>query len=132
MDKILMVEDDATLRDWFEAMLKGMGRDIDWVTKIEQARDLLNDPAQHYGLVVSDFNLHSKSTGLDLWQFCQKRMPDMPFLLISGAPDSLFHDMVRSGAPCPEFLLKPFGAREFKDVLQSMLTLKHGKISLAG
>lgn len=124
MDKVLMIEDESSLRDWFEAMLGALGRQVEWLSSADLAQEMLSDPGQRWDLVVSDFDLHSRLTGLDLWQLCQKKQPQTPFLLISGVPDYLFHSMIRSGAPCPEFLLKPFGAKEFQKTLEGLLIRK--------
>ena len=116
-----MVEDESGLRDWFEAMFRTVGREVEWITSGELAEKLLQDESKRWDLIVSDFDLHSRLNGLDLWKLSQRRQPDTPFLLISGVPDHLFHQMIRSGAPCPEFLLKPFGAQEFQKTLEAML-----------
>ena len=121
MEKILMVEDEVGLRDWFEAILRETGRDVEWITSGELAQQILSDSSRRWDLIVSDFDLHSKLTGLDLWHLSQARQPETPFLLISGVPDHIFHSMVRSGEACPDFLLKPFGAREFQETLSGLL-----------
>lgn len=121
-----MIEDEVSLRDWFEAMLHALDREVDWAPNADVAKQFLSDPTKHYDLIVSDFDLHSKQNGLDLWQYCQKKLPHTPFLLISGVPDHLFHNMIRSGAPCPPFMLKPFGAKEFRETLQELLLRKVG------
>ena len=91
------------------------------ITSGELAQQILSDSSRRWDLIVSDFDLHSKLTGLDLWRLSQKRQPETPFLLISGVPDHIFHSMVRSGEACPDFLLKPFGAREFQETLSGLL-----------
>lgn len=125
--KILMVEDESALKEWFEVTFKSIGRTIVWASSIDEAKKFLADPNEEWELVVSDFNFQDSENGLDVWAMARKQHPRTPFLLISGVPDQLFQDLLDSGVQCPPFLLKPFTAHEFRLILRDLLAIRSEK-----
>lgn len=118
---ILMIEDEATLKDWFEMTVRSFHKNLVWAANVDQAVAHMNARDEQFDLIVSDFQLSGSMSGLDFWRMNQKLQPRTPFLLMSALPDKLFHEMVRLGEVCPPFLLKPFTAHEFREAIQVLL-----------
>lgn len=118
---ILMIEDEATLKDWFEMTVRSFKKNLVWAPNVDQAVAHMKARGEQFDLIVSDFHLNGSMSGLDFWRMNQKLHPRTPFLLMSALPDELFHEMVKSGEICPPFLLKPFTAHEFREAIQALL-----------
>ena len=128
MSRILIVEKEFELRPALEFVLKPFGREVLWVTDAPQAKKTLTPEV---ALVIAEYGLSGKANGLDLWKECRKKLPDVPFLLMSGEPDSIFEELIRKGLECPEFLLKPFTAQDCRAVVSRLLKAQTADIQAA-
>lgn len=105
--RILVVEDEPDLIDFFMTVLEPMGARIDWATTAEEAEAAVTE--KDYGLVIADHRLAGERTGLDLYACCQRERPELPFLLMSGFSDQVFQALLKAqGLSCPTYLEKPF------------------------
>jgi DNA-binding NtrC family response regulator len=116
MPRILIVEREVELRPALEFVLKPFGLSTVWVPDSAAALKALENP-RDLGLVMADY----ACAGIDLLKTCQREAPDLPFILMSASPDSVFEEMIRKGLECPEFLLKPYTAKDCRDVVSRLL-----------
>lgn len=125
--KVLVVEDDHCLKLVMTRVFNSIDQaiELDWTTSAEEARDALQ--GENYSLIVADFSLEGKSTGLDLWEICQEKYPDVPFVVISSMSVIEFYKLVGDNQISPPFLPKPFYIGECRQILKSLL----GETSLA-
>ncbi|MBI4970179.1 MAG: response regulator [Rhodospirillales bacterium] len=129
---ILLVEDNAYIRDILERMLKTMG--FGWVATAKNGQDaieflrLVTKKPTHAGvmgvdIVLSDL-LMSPIDGLLLlrWVRASKDSPNrfMPFLMLSGAADRVYVEKARD-LGVNEFVAKPFSAQSiYRHVLEAI------------
>jgi len=82
---ILVVDDEASLRETFHFFLTRAGYDPVFVASgFEEAADMLASEA--IDVVISDIVLE-KSTGIDVLKYARQIGQDCPFILITGYPD---------------------------------------------
>ncbi len=107
--KILLVEDNAAMRDATRDMLEAMGHEVLVTAGGEEALRLFNTGGGNEAdLVISDVVMPDLS-GLELMDALRESRPDMPCLFISGYADNvtLRHGFSQERV---NFLAKPFDA----------------------
>ncbi len=111
---ILLVEDDADLREALEMTLTGAGFVTDAVASGPEALQQLGKRA--YGLVISDYKM-APMDGLALLARIRERLPALPVVMMTAYGDvPTAVQAMRLGA-C-EFLLKPFAAETLLEVVR--------------
>ncbi len=100
---VLLVEDDALIREVLGDALKDAGLDTVGSASAEAALDLLGDRVPD--VVVTDINLGGGMDGLALGRTARARFPGLPFVYISGR-----YAAVNGLDQCERFLTKPFPA----------------------
>jgi CheY-like chemotaxis protein len=116
---ILIVEDDASVQSALAEALRLEAYPFLIVATVQEAEEAL----QRVGvamipLVIADIHLSTRVqayAGYTLYEHWHRRYPQLPFLLISGSPDSRSLPAVRAGAV--RFLAKPFA---LGDLLQAV------------
>lgn len=112
--EVLIVEDDAALREALQVTLELDGVSFKSAENAEMALDLLKrmGPA----LVISDIRLPGLS-GLDLLAKCRVGYPEVPVVLMTAyAETALAVEALRAGAK--DFLLKPFKPEQLIEVVR--------------
>ncbi len=106
-ERILLVEDEALVRQHVTAMLTRLGYRVDAVESAQQAEAALAaDPG--YALLFSDVLLPGGRSGIELGRAAQARHPDLAVLLTSGyVEDAIDFE----GLPF-EFIGKPYRRAE--------------------
>ena len=103
MSRILVVDDDETIRDTLYELLSEE-HDCQTAQTAEQALARLE--VDSYDLVLTDISMPGLS-GLELLGHVRQKYPDTPVIIISGISDEEHaQGLIRLGAF--EFLLKPF------------------------
>lgn len=108
--RVLVVEDDVDMRTLLERTIRSIEPElaVDWVSNVPDAISQLNERAERYKLVLSDYLLDERGTGFDLYNWCSFHSPELRFAMMSAYP-------VGQETNC-DFLPKPFsgyGLREF-------------------
>ena len=116
---VLVVEDNASVREVFVRMLKYLNYDILESDGIAAAVGILNE-ARPVDLVVSDCMLSNGARGWDLIGHARGRRRDLPFLFITG------HDAATVEAHLPRdattrLLRKPFTLVDLDRALRAVL-----------
>lgn len=103
MSRILVVDDDQTIRDALYELLSGENL-CQTAETAETAFAMLE--ADPYDVVLTDISMPGLS-GLELLGQVRQRFPDIPVIIISGISDQEHaQGLIRLGAF--DFLLKPF------------------------
>jgi len=128
-DRVLVVDDEPSLRKWMTILLKGQYD----VREAEDAETALADIASHPpDVVVADVNLPGLS-GPELVTRIRATLPDpdrVKILLVSGAlPAEALGGLAASGAD--DFLSKPFSSSDFLSRVRS-LVLRRGSRGAPG
>jgi DNA-binding response OmpR family regulator len=112
--RILIVEDDATVRRLMTTHFRRSGFEVEYAMAAEEvAAD------ERYDLVLTDVHLPGES-GVDMARRIHEQQPDQPVVFVTGDPDAqLAHDAIRSGAA--GYLLKPFELFELDALVNQAL-----------
>lgn len=103
---VLIVEDEATLRESCTSVLRQDGYEVTAVSRGEEASDLVQ--RTRYDIVLIDLNLPDLP-GMDVLQLCMKTSPDTLAVAMTGNPDvESSVESLQHGAW--DYLPKPFTA----------------------
>lgn len=108
-DRVLVVEDDATVRELVCDMLGAAAIPSVCVGSDREAHAVLATVQAFAGLIV-DVNLGAGTTGFDVARFARKLMPDLPVIYITG--QSTEQSFRAFGVPDSHFMPKPFSAEQ--------------------
>ena len=115
--RILIVDDEAPLRDIFAKGLSRNGYSCDTAGSAEEANTLLR--VTEFDLVLLDISMPGK-TGLSLLATLSKSFPDMAIIMVSGNDDlETATFAMRQGAD--DYLAKPFKFIELIARVKSLL-----------
>ncbi|MCE5245027.1 MAG: response regulator [Syntrophobacteraceae bacterium] len=117
MSKILIVDDDETLRYLIAEYLQRKGYDCTSAGDVAEARTHMSEEDFH--LAISDFNMPTES-GLDLLKYVSVKSPSTPFILMSGEADSRLRKQALElgAAAC---VAKPFQMHELLERVENAL-----------
>jgi CheY-like chemotaxis protein len=113
---VLLVEDDALIREVLGDALQGAGLDTVGSASGEAALEVLRDGLP--GVVITDINLGGGMDGLALGRAARARFPDLPFVYISGRYGEL-----RGLDELERFLTKPFSTSVLLRAIAEVRTL---------
>jgi len=104
--RVLVVEDDAALRETIQFFLEGRGCDVVVADDGVEGFDAVRDGG--FDVIVTDVRMPRRD-GVWLWQEAVVLRPELAgqFLLISGVPLNADH-----GIEAERFLLKPFTMKQ--------------------
>ena len=122
MQKLLIVEDDQSVRTTMVTVLELEGYDVEAVSSTREALRRLE--AQTYPIVISDIYLDEK-TGIDVLRTARRRNPDCAVILMTGRGSMETVRAATEGGAF-EYLAKPFEMSLMVD------TIKRAEKSLAG
>lgn len=115
--KILLIEDEDTLRESLKRVLSKEGYDITGVDSAEAALDLLDDNS--YDLILTDVILPGIS-GIELLKRIRERLPDQIVVVMTAfASLETAVESLRSGAY--DYIIKPIMHEEIKQVVKNAL-----------
>lgn len=119
--KILVVDDEQSIREFLDIMLKKEGYEVSLAEDGEEAKALLKKKSFH--MVISDLQMPN-ITGLELLEHVKNNYPDLVFLMITafGTTESAVEAM-KSGAY--DYLTKPFKIDEVRLLIQNALRAKN-------
>lgn len=116
--KILIVDDDASMRVLLRRMLSRMGI-ADPIEAESGAGALQLLAAAPVDLVMCDWNMPAMS-GMELFQRARLLRPDLRFLMLTGRADAESHAAARK-AGVAAFMVKPISAPDLKIQLTHLL-----------
>lgn len=126
VEKILFVDDDASIRAAFRRTLRGMGFDVDLAEGSEAAQVLAANAA--YAIVVTDFRMPGED-GLDVIDKLRPLLPDSTFVLMSAELDlQLAMDAINEHAV--SFVVrKPWDREELMSTLKRAVELHWERVA---
>ncbi len=120
---ILVVEDDESLRDTLNLLLKSAGfSQVELCGDAPHAFELLQE--RSFDIVLSDWNMEPMP-GVELLRMVRahKQLADLPFVLMTAnVSEAYWLEAMRAGAS--EFLPKPFGRKDLTQTLAYVLGLE--------
>ena len=82
---ILVVDDDESVRHFLVDALELKKYKVDSTSTIQEALEKLK--SDKIDIIVSDINFPEEDyTGIDFFRFCKEHNPNIPFILVTGAP----------------------------------------------
>jgi signal transduction histidine kinase len=114
-EKLLVVDDDADVREFLTTFLSDLGYEVSEATGGEEALKALADC--QLDMVICDFALQGM-TGAETAAAAEKQCPGIPVLFISGVADS---EELRSAVGAAPLLHKPFQPAELAAAVRSNL-----------
>lgn len=117
--RVLLVDDDATAREFMEDRLTSWGIDVTCFDNGERALDDFQSNAQHYHAAILDQTM-PRMTGIDLARRLALLRPDLPILLYTGYGDANLEEQIK-GAGIHALLKKPIAEHELLALLRQIL-----------
>jgi DNA-binding NtrC family response regulator len=114
MQKLLIVEDDQSVRTTMVTCLELEGYAVDAVSSTREALDRLEN--QSYPIVISDIYLDER-TGLDVMRTARRTNPDCLVILMTGR-GSMETVMAATEGGAFEYLAKPFEMAHMVDTIR--------------
>ncbi len=122
MAKLLLIEDEAGVQDYFKAIVSRMGHGF--VTAPDGPSGLRVLAADNaIDLVMTDLNMPGEPNGMDLVRAIRGRYPAMPVVVVSGYPTQERLDECKA-LGIDDFLTKPFEMTFFSSVVKRLLKEK--------
>ncbi|MEE9218623.1 MAG: sigma-54 dependent transcriptional regulator [Acidobacteriota bacterium] len=117
MEKILVVDDEVSMRDFLDIMLRKEGYEVELAGTGREAMRLLEGGL--YDLVISDLSMGDLS-GLDILRRSKEVAAQTPVMMITAyASTESAIDALKLGA-C-DYVIKPFNVDELKIVIRNAL-----------
>jgi two-component system response regulator PilR (NtrC family) len=119
--RILVVDDEESIREFLEIMLKKEGYEVTCVEDGQKAIDILKKKS--FDLVISDLQMPNV-TGIELLSHCKDNYPDLLFMMITafGTTETAV-DAMKMGAY--DYVTKPFKLDEVRINIANALRSKH-------
>ncbi len=116
---VLVVEDEAALRDLLKAILSGMGFHVILAANGGEALSLVEEQGLKPDMMITDVVMPEMSGG-ELVERLRRNHPDLKVLFMSGYTDSaiVHHGELDPGTP---FIQKPFTLKDIKEKIQTVL-----------
>lgn len=118
MNQIIIADDDASMRDIFERILKRAGYQV---TSYSEGELLLDNQFEPPDLFILDKQL-SGVDGLDVCRYLknQELTKDIPVIIISASP---YLANVSAEAGADEFIEKPFKTKELLEIVKKYIAV---------
>jgi DNA-binding NtrC family response regulator len=111
--KVLIVEDETTLRESCTSVLRHEGYDVTAVGRGDEAKDLLL--RARFDIVLLDLNM-SQVSGMELLETCLKTSPETLVVIMTGNPN-VESSIAALRAGAWDYLPKPFTATHLQILL---------------
>lgn len=122
MSRILIIDDDSSIREMLEMFLAGEGYETDLAANGAEA--LAKIQTQDYDAAISDIKMPGMS-GIELLEKAQKAKPNLQILMITAYTNA--EDSVRAmRAGAYDYITKPFNLEEVKELLDK--AVEKGKL----
>lgn len=126
-DPVLVVDDEADIRDLMEMTLMKMGLRVDTAVGVEEAKAKLDE--NDYSLVLTDMRMPDGS-GLEVVQYISRLLLDTPVAVITafGNADQAV-EALKAGAF--DYLQKPITLSQLRSLVKSAVTVNEPATAMA-
>ncbi len=125
MAKLLLIEDESGVQDYFRAVVSRMGHDLitadDGPSGIKKLQE-----EEGFDVIMTDLNMPGEPSGMELVRSLRELYPDTPIVVVSGYPTKERLDQC-TALGIEDFLTKPFEMTFFSSVITRLLEEKEGK-----
>ncbi len=123
MAKILVADDELSMRQFLEILLKKEGHEVFCAADGQEA--LSRFQAESFDLLISDIKM-PKMDGLDLLRKVKEKRPNLAVIMVTAyaSPEDA---IVAMKAGAYDYLTKPFKLEEIKSVIQNALEQTAGQ-----
>jgi len=120
MSRILIVDDERSIRNTFEIFLTKEGHEVFLAEDAEKAIDIVNE--HKLDLVITDI-IMPRRTGIDLLTAVRIREPDIPIIIMTGEPTvETAQEAIKNDAN--DYLIKPVSKENLIKATQYALERK--------
>jgi len=119
MAKLLIVEDDDSVRALAQRALEHSGHDVEVAACGLSGLDRIRAVSGAYDLVISDVRMPGMS-GVDMAKAVNAAFPALPIMLITGYADQR-EDVEAMGSTIRDILLKPFSLADIRERVERVL-----------
>jgi len=116
--RILVVDDQESVRTVAMMMLKRMGFETECCDSAQAAMEILREHPDYFNVVVTDHNMPDM-TGLELIATMAKDQPTIPFVLMTGYSPEKMEGMVADYPMVRAILKKPLNRDELLKAVQA-------------
>jgi two-component system response regulator PilR (NtrC family) len=117
MSHLLVVDDDLSMREMLEVMLRSEGYDVEYAEDGAKAIQMLKDKA--YDLILCDIRMEPIG-GLEVLRKAKRRLPQTVVIMISAyATTETAVEAMKEGAY--DYIPKPFNVDEVKQTIRNAL-----------
>jgi len=121
MVKLLLIEDEPGVQNYFRSVVSRMGHDLVAVGDGHTGMELLEKDS--FDVIMTDLNMPGEPNGIALVREIRERKPDTPVIVISGYPTKERLDEC-AALGVEDFLTKPFEMTFFSSVVTRLLERK--------
>lgn len=118
MIKLILIEDDAGVRDYFKSVVSRMGHEL--VTAEDGPAGLKLLESLPVDVIMTDLNMPGEPNGMALVRRIRELHPKIPVIVISGYPTRERLDECKA-LGIDDFLTKPFEMTFFSSVITRLL-----------
>jgi len=118
MNEVLLVEDDAEVRELVESALEAKGLQVRSAASDVKAYDILKQDAKSFSVLIADINLGSGTTGYDVARRARQLNSKIAVVYISG-PTALVD---RFGVENSVMYPKPFRPAELAEQIEALVS----------
>lgn len=117
-ERILFVDDEETIVDIGQAILKSLGYEVVTSTSSLVALETFKAEPGIFDLVITDQTM-PKMTGVELAKSCMRIRPDIPMILCSGYSQTITAEEARMMG-IREFIMKPFSIETIAETIRKV------------
>jgi len=126
-ERVLLVDDEASLVHVGEAILRRLGYEVVACTSSPEALDVFRAAPQRFDLVITDQTM-PHMTGERLAQALRRLRPDIPIILCTGF-SHVMHAERAQELGIDAFLMKPLAMQDLAQTIQQVMAARHRPLS---
>ncbi len=121
MAKLLLIEDEAGVQEYFKAVVSRMGHEL--LTADDGPSGVALIENESADVIMTDLNMPGEPSGMALVRKIREMRPDTPVIVVSGYPTKERLDECKA-LGIEDFLTKPFEMTFFSSVVTRLLEEK--------
>ncbi len=118
MVKLILIEDDGGVRDYFKSVVSRMGYEL--LTAADGPEGLALIGKETADVIMTDLNMPGEPNGMALVRRIRELRPETPLIVVSGYPTKERLDECKA-LGIEDFLTKPFEMTFFSSVISRLL-----------
>ncbi len=124
MVKLILIEDDADVRNYFKSVVNRMGYELDLADNGSDGMKLVESVKAD--VIMTDLSMPGEPNGMALVRKIREICPETPLVVISGFPTKERLEECKA-LGIADFLTKPFEMTFFNSVIERLLAAGGGQ-----